>query len=71
MVWAAETGPLTDGERYSFDLHGFVVRRGALTAHEVRMLRLAVVELDLSDRANRSAASASPATCAGTRRSAT
>ena len=47
MAWAAETGPLTDGERYSFDLHGFVVRRGALTTHEVRLLRLAVVDLGL------------------------
>jgi ectoine hydroxylase-related dioxygenase (phytanoyl-CoA dioxygenase family) len=47
MSWGAPTGPLTDGERYEFDLRGFVVRRGALRADEVRMLRLAVVELGL------------------------
>lgn len=38
---------MTDAERYSFDLQGFVVRRGALTSSEVRLLRLAVVELGL------------------------
>ncbi|MCU1500773.1 MAG: protein involved in biosynthesis of mitomycin antibiotics/polyketide fumonisin [Ilumatobacteraceae bacterium] len=38
---------MTDGERYSFDVQGFLVRRGALSAHEVRLLRLAVVELGL------------------------
>ncbi len=38
---------MTDAERYSFDLQGFMVRRGALTRSEVRLLRLAVVELGL------------------------
>jgi len=38
---------MTDAERYSFDLQGFMVRRGALTSSEVRLLRLAVVELGL------------------------
>src|SRR6476620_9663822 len=47
MPWSAASGPLTDGERYTFDLQGFVVRRAALTANEVRMLRLAVVDLGL------------------------
>jgi hypothetical protein len=47
MPWSAASGPLTDGERYTFDLQGFIVRRGALTANEVRMLRLAVVDLGL------------------------
>jgi ectoine hydroxylase-related dioxygenase (phytanoyl-CoA dioxygenase family) len=56
MAWGASSGPLTDGERYSFDVHGFLVRRGALSAHEVRMLRLAVVELGVQ-RAGESFAS--------------
>src|SRR5262245_29493163 len=45
MAWGAPNGPFTDGERYEFDLRGFVVRRGALSPQEVRLLRLAVVEL--------------------------
>jgi Phytanoyl-CoA dioxygenase (PhyH) len=47
MAWGAPSGPLTDGERYEFDVRGYLVRRGALSANEVRMLRLAVVELAL------------------------
>ncbi|MCU1389257.1 MAG: protein involved in biosynthesis of mitomycin antibiotics/polyketide fumonisin [Ilumatobacteraceae bacterium] len=39
------SGPLTAGERYEFDLRGYVVRHGALVPNEVRLLRLAVVEL--------------------------
>jgi len=45
MSWGASLGPLTPGERYEFDLRGYLVRRGALSRDEVRMLRLAVVEL--------------------------
>jgi len=45
MGWAASSGPLTAGERYEFDLRGFLVRRGALSADMVRLLRLAVVDL--------------------------
>lgn len=48
MAWGVTVGPLTAGERYEFDLHGFVVRRGVLTRNEVRLLRLAVVELGLA-----------------------
>jgi hypothetical protein len=39
---------MTDAERYSFDVQGFLVRRGALDPDEVRLLRLAVVELGLA-----------------------
>jgi ectoine hydroxylase-related dioxygenase (phytanoyl-CoA dioxygenase family) len=45
MSWGASTGPLTDGERYEFDVRGYLVRRGALSADEVRLLRIAVAEL--------------------------
>ncbi len=48
MTWGARSGPMTDGERYEFDLHGFVVRRAALNPDEVRLLRLAVVDLGLA-----------------------
>jgi hypothetical protein len=40
-------GPLTDAERYRFDLHGFVVRRGVLTAGEVEALHAAIDVLGL------------------------
>jgi len=45
MSWGASSGPLTAGERYEFDLHGYLVRSGALSAEMVRLLRLAVVDL--------------------------
>jgi hypothetical protein len=45
MAWGATSGPLTDGERYEFDLRGYVVRRGALDPDAVRLLRVAVAEL--------------------------
>lgn len=35
-------GAMTDAERYRFDLHGFLVRRGALTVGEVEALNAAV-----------------------------
>ncbi len=38
---------MTAAEQYSFDVQGFLVRHGALGADEVRLLRLAVVELGL------------------------
>ncbi len=41
------TGPLTDAERYAFDLRGYLVRRHALDHHTVRRLRAAVDELRL------------------------
>jgi hypothetical protein len=50
MSWRAAQGAMTDAERYSFDIQGYLVRRGALSTNEVRLLRLAVVELGL-DRA--------------------
>ena len=40
-------GPLTDHERYLFDVQGYVVRRGVLSAHEVQALQVAVDLLDL------------------------
>jgi len=45
MDWGESSWPLTAGERYEFDVRGFMVRRGALTAEMVRSLRLAVVDL--------------------------
>ncbi|MGD9703025.1 MAG: phytanoyl-CoA dioxygenase family protein [Acidimicrobiia bacterium] len=45
MSWGAARGAMTDAERYSFDLQGFLVRRGALSGGEVRTLRAAVAEL--------------------------
>jgi len=45
MGWGASRGPLTAGERYEFDLRGYLVRRAALRADEVRLARLAVVDL--------------------------
>ena len=48
MSWGASAGPLTESERYAFDLHGFLVRRGALTADEVDRLRRAVAGLRLA-----------------------
>jgi ectoine hydroxylase-related dioxygenase (phytanoyl-CoA dioxygenase family) len=45
MGWGASSGPLTAGERYEFDLRGYLVRCGALSPDMVRLLRLAVVEL--------------------------
>lgn len=40
-------GPLTDHERYRFDLHGYLVRRDVLSSREVRALRAAVAGLSL------------------------
>ena len=41
------TGPFTPAERYWFDLHGFVVRRGALSVDEVAALNDGVSRLNL------------------------
>jgi len=38
-------GPMSDAERYAFDLQGFLVGRGALSGGEVRTLRRAVDRL--------------------------
>ena len=35
-------GPMTEAERYSFDLNGFLVRRGALPAEEIEALQTAI-----------------------------
>ena len=45
MSRGAARGPLSDAERYSFDLQGFFVRRGALSGGEIRELRSAVADL--------------------------
>lgn len=42
------SGPMTAAERYSFDVQGFLVRRGALSGSEVRGLRKAVDALGLA-----------------------
>jgi hypothetical protein len=39
------TGPMTEEERYRFDLQGFLVRRGALTNAEVATLRRSTSEI--------------------------
>ena len=44
-------GPLSDAERYEFDLRGFLVRRGALTPAEVDSLNSAVDGLALAEPA--------------------
>ena len=41
------TGPLTPAERYWFDLHGYIVRRGALSVEEVAALNDGVSRLSL------------------------
>lgn len=41
------SGPLTDEERYRFDLQGFLVRRGVLSADEVRSLHAEIDALSL------------------------
>jgi hypothetical protein len=38
-------GPLTERERWTFDVHGYLVRRGALCANEVEALQAAVNRL--------------------------
>ncbi|MET0146301.1 MAG: phytanoyl-CoA dioxygenase family protein [Ilumatobacteraceae bacterium] len=40
-------GPMTEAERYRFDLHGFLVRRGVLGPGDVAALNAAVDVLDL------------------------
>ena len=40
-------GPLTDLERYSFDLNGFMVRRNVLSSGEVRRLHIEIDALHL------------------------
>ena len=40
-------GPLSDAERYAFDLQGFLVRRGVLTGAEVAALNASVDDLRL------------------------
>jgi hypothetical protein len=46
---ASPAGPLTDHERYFFDLNGFVVRRGVLTPNEVEALNTAIELLGLPE----------------------
>ena len=46
---AGPAGPLTEHERYFFDLHGYVVRRGVLHRIEVEALTTAVDLLHLAD----------------------
>ncbi len=41
------SGPLTKEERWRFDVQGFLVRRGALTDHELHALNTAVDRLNL------------------------
>lgn len=41
-------GPMTDAERYRFDVQGFLVRRGVLTDGEIQALQAAIDVLDLS-----------------------
>jgi hypothetical protein len=48
MSWAATGGPLTEAERYAFDVQGFVVRRGALSGDDVERLLRAVKGLRLA-----------------------
>ena len=40
-------GPFTEQERYSFDLQGFVVRRGVLCADELAEIHHTIDRLDL------------------------
>ncbi len=40
-------GPMSEAERYRFDLHGFLVRRGVLGAGDVAALHAAIDVLDL------------------------
>ena len=40
-------GPMTEAERYRFDLHGFLVRRGVLGAGELAALNVAIDVLDV------------------------
>jgi ectoine hydroxylase-related dioxygenase (phytanoyl-CoA dioxygenase family) len=47
VSWGAPHGPLTERERYAFDLQGFLVRRGALGRNELKRLRAAVEGLQL------------------------
>jgi len=46
---SSRSGALTDAERYHFDLYGYVVRRGVLTANEVEALNVAVDLLSLPE----------------------
>jgi hypothetical protein len=48
-VSAPGSGPLTDHERYLFDVRGYVVRRGVLSANEVDALNTAVDLLSLPE----------------------
>lgn len=48
MSSSGPTGPLSEAERYAFDLHGFLVRRCAIDLDEVDALRRAVDGLRLS-----------------------
>ena len=41
-------GPLTDDERYTFDLQGFLVRRGVLAPAELAALHEAIDGLGLA-----------------------
>ena len=63
-------GPMTEAERYRFDLHGFLVRRGVLGRGELAALHAAIDVLDLP-RPRDLAASASTTTCRSPAASAT
>ncbi len=58
-------GPLTDAERYAFDLRGYLVRRSALSPGEVGALNAAVDAWPCPRRGSRSRASASAGTSSG------
>jgi hypothetical protein len=45
MSWGASSGPLTESERYAFDLRGFLLRRSALSVDELARLTRAVKAL--------------------------
>ena len=61
-------GPMSEAERYRFDLHGFLVRRDVLGAGDVAALHAAIDVLDLPRPGRTSAASASTTTCPIARR---
>jgi ectoine hydroxylase-related dioxygenase (phytanoyl-CoA dioxygenase family) len=46
---ARPSGPLSHAERWFFDVHGYVVRRGALASKEVQRLNRAVDDLRLPE----------------------
>ncbi len=46
------TGPLSEEERFRFDLQGYLVRRGALSRDELTTLRKAVADIDYAPPAD-------------------